>query len=385
MATLNRMERFRGHLYNWYDTQDLRPLEPKYVSSVDSGNLAGHLLALANACRERVCRPVMNPALFSGLEDGLELTRESLSGLSDDRRTQTVTRKQLDDALASLAASLRQPPSHPLGIATRLEELAAHALAVADIARTLGEERGDAASSEIVAWAAATEREIESHRRDAVSFMPWAQLAASQHETGDLCDAIPTLAELPELCDLAISAIAHRASSSNAASDGGEGAAPPASAKTLADLLLQSSHASRSLVRRLAALESSARELAQNMEFGFLLDPDRKLLSIGYAVAEGALDPSCYDLLASEARLASFFAIAKGDIPATHWFRLGRSVTPVERGAALISWSGSMFEYLMPSLVMNAPVGSLLEQTCQLVVRRQIAFGNELGVPWGIS
>ncbi len=112
--------------------------------------------------------------------------------------------------------------------------------------------------------------------------------------------------------------------------------------------------------------------MALAMEFGFLLDPARKLLSIGYRVADGMLDESCYDLLASEARLASFFAVAKNDVPASHWFRLGRPVTPVGLGAALISWSGSMFEYLMPSLVMRAPAGSLLEQTNRLIVRRQI-------------
>ena len=121
------------------------------------------------------------------------------------------------------------------------------------------------------------------------------------------------------------------------------------------------------------------------MEFGFLLDHTRQLLSLGYRVDEGALDPNCYDLLASEARLASFVAIAKGDVPARHWFRLGRALTPVDRGSALISWSGSMFEYLMPSLVMRAPAGSVLEQSARLVVRRQISYGTELGVPWGIS
>ena len=121
------------------------------------------------------------------------------------------------------------------------------------------------------------------------------------------------------------------------------------------------------------------------MGYGFLLDPTRKLLSIGYRVADGTLDPSCYDLLASEARLASFIAIAKGDVPARHWFHLGRAVTPIAYGAALISWSGSMFEYLMPSLVMRAPAGSLLEQTNRLIVRRQIAYGTSLGLPWGVS
>ena len=121
------------------------------------------------------------------------------------------------------------------------------------------------------------------------------------------------------------------------------------------------------------------------MEFGFLLDQQRRLLSIGYSATEGALDPNCYDLLASEARLASFVAIAKNDVPAQHWFRLGRAVTPIGNGAALISWSGSMFEYLMPSLVLRAPTGSLLDQTNRLIVRRQESYGAELGVPWGIS
>ncbi len=137
--------------------------------------------------------------------------------------------------------------------------------------------------------------------------------------------------------------------------------------------------------RRLAALEQAARALALEMDFRFLLDPDRLLLSIGYQTVEGVRDPSCYDLLASEARLASFVAIAKGDAPARHWFRLGRSVTPCGGGAALISWSGSMFEYLMPSLVMRGPTVSLIEQSNVCVVERQIEYGRRLGAPWGVS
>jgi cyclic beta-1,2-glucan synthetase len=136
---------------------------------------------------------------------------------------------------------------------------------------------------------------------------------------------------------------------------------------------------------RLLALSSIARSMAMAMDFAFLLDPARKLLSIGYRVADNMLDESCYDLLASEARLASFFAVAKNDVPASHWFRLGRAVTPVGLGAALISWSGSMFEYLMPSLVMRAPAGSLIEQTTRLIVRRQMSYGASLNIPWGIS
>jgi cyclic beta-1,2-glucan synthetase len=137
--------------------------------------------------------------------------------------------------------------------------------------------------------------------------------------------------------------------------------------------------------RRLETLCQRLDELIAEMDFTFLFDRSRQLFTIGYRVADGEPDPSCYDLLASEARLASFVAIAKGDVPPAHWFRLGRAMTPVDRGSALVSWSGSMFEYLMPELVMRPPVGSLLDQTCRLVVRRQIRYGAERGVPWGIS
>ena len=319
LATMLRLQRLRGHFYNWYDTRDLRPLDPQYVSSVDSGNLAGHLIAVANACREWIGRPTAGPELFAGIEDSLTVTRETLQGLPDDRRTQTATRQQLADALDSLAAALRQDPllRHPSSelVASRLVEIARQATIMVDIARTLAGERGDDAGAELLFWAEATLASIESHRLD----------------------------------------------------------------------LVQTADAARALEQRLAALEATARTMAGAMEFDFLLDPDRKLLSIGYRVAEGSLDPSCYDLLASEARLASFVAIAKGDAPTRHWFRLGRAVTPIENGAALISWSGSMFEYLMPSLVMRAPAGSLLEQTSRLVVHRQVAYGAALGMPWGIS
>jgi len=322
LATMNRLQRFHGHFYNWYDTRDLRPLDPQYVSSVDSGNLSGHLIALANACRQWIGCPMAGPELFSGIEDSLALARESLDALPDDRRTQTITRYQLADALDALALALRPDPllQHPPeAFGSRLAKASHQATTMVDIARTLAGERGDDAGAEMLFWVEAALASIESHRRD---------LNRTAH---------PSIG------------------------------------------------AGRSLEERLAVIEATARTLANAMEFGFLLDPDRKLLSIGYRVAEGHLDPSCYDLLASEARLASFVAIAKGDVPSRHWFRLGRAVTPIEHGAALISWSGSMFEYLMPSLVMRAPAGSLLEQTSRLVVRRQIAFGAGLGVPWGIS
>ncbi|WP_276147966.1 glucoamylase family protein, partial [Pseudomonas aeruginosa] len=139
------------------------------------------------------------------------------------------------------------------------------------------------------------------------------------------------------------------------------------------------------LEARVRSVAKQARAFVAGMDFAFLFNTERDLFSIGYSLADNSLDSSCYDLLASEARLASLIAIAKGDVPTRHWFRLGRTATPVGTASALISWSGSMFEYLMPSLVMRAPVGSLLEQSNHLVVEVQQAYGRKKGVPWGIS
>ncbi|HEX5718098.1 MAG TPA: glucoamylase family protein [Thermoanaerobaculia bacterium] len=304
LRTMAGLERYRGHFYNWYDTRELRPLEPRYVSTVDSGNLAGHLLALAECCR-RFSEPLSDSQLLSGLRDAIALIRESAPA-SAGRRTQTVTRRQLDEALATVDAVMEKP-GEPW--AARLADLDRELHAVLDVARALASEQGDA-WKETLAWAELAQAWAASHARDL--------------DAGDL-------------------------------------------------------------PHRLAELARVASGLFDEMEFEFLYDRTRKLFSIGYRIAEGELDVSYYDLLASEARLASFVAIAKGEVPVAHWYHLGRSLTPVDRGAALISWSGSMFEYLMPALVMHSPPHSLLEQTCRLVVRRQIRYGAERGVPWGIS
>src|SRR5262249_21011941 len=140
------------------------------------------------------------------------------------------------------------------------------------------------------------------------------------------------------------------------------------------------------LAARLEALARRGEALVDEMDFSFLFDAQRRIFAIGYRLADadgpGRLDPSYYDLLASEARLASFIAIAKGDVPQAHWFRLGRPVTSVDGQPALLSWSATMFEYLMPLLVMKSYPGTLLDQSCRMSVRRQISYARELGVPW---
>ncbi|MGD9841641.1 MAG: glucoamylase family protein, partial [Steroidobacteraceae bacterium] len=330
LATMQRLGKFRGHFYNWYDTRDLRPLEPRYVSSVDSGNLAAHLIAVSNACREWAdsCLDILasHHVSIAGVEDTIDLMHEALQALHVEHRTHTLAIKHLQSTLSKLTDELQQIGSSAIS-ATQLSSLVAQASTLVDIARALSsewitetpsdpaQEKNTADYSDVLYWAAATLESIESWQRD----------------------------------------------------------------------VMQSDAIRGELQQRLLAVAAEAHVMALAMEFGFLLDPERKLLSIGYSATDGTLDPSCYDLLASEARLASFFAIAKNDVSTRHWFRLGRSVTAIGRGAALISWSGSMFEYLMPSLVLRAPVGSLLEQTSRLIVQRQIDYGKERGVPWGVS
>jgi cyclic beta-1,2-glucan synthetase len=307
MATMARMPRFRGHFYNWYGTADLRPLEPPYISTVDSGNLAGHLIALANACRGWQQNGAEAAPYHTGLADIAAIAAEEVTRLSA-AGTPPAGWQKVGAALAAISARLAQAQGQDA-----IASLAAGTQAVAALAAALPDSKANAA--DLAFWTAALHRAVESHHRD---------------RTGPGADAA-------------------------------------------------------ALAPRLLAIAQAARGMALAMEFGFLRNTERKLLSIGFLATEGTLDANCYDLLASEARLACFFAIAKGDMPAREWFRLGRAVTPMAGGAVLVSWSGSMFEYLMPSLVMRAPDGSLLEDTSELVVRCQIGFGGDHDVPWGVS
>ena len=329
LDTMKRMEQFRGHFYNWYGTRDLRPLDPKYVSSVDSGNLAGHLIALGNACREMIARPVVDRQWLKGIEDSIALIRESLGALGADRRSHTVTPKQLEEVLDAMAPLIQSDPRTVVELTAWLAELAAQSDSITDIARALTLERADSGGrrrARMGGGAASVHRQSSTRRRIA---------EAVGNRCGRRPTSIPTLGDLPDLYNDAASQ--HSTLDQAAAA--------------------HASEAARALERRITELAATAGKMFDAMKFDFLLDPARQLLSIGYRVTDGSLDPNCYDLLASEARLASFVAIAKGEVPARHWFRLGRAMTPVDRGSALISWSGSMFEYLMPSLVMRAPIG----------------------------
>jgi cyclic beta-1,2-glucan synthetase len=388
LETMERLDRYRGHFYNWYDTKSLRPLEPRYVSTVDSGNLAGHLGVVATAARERWAGPLVDVEAANGLADAV-LPLHAVAAAARDGGDPAAL--PLFEAVDALRVGLVPAPATVSGWAEHLRALATAAEGVPDLARGLtGAYRTDA-----VAWADATRTALASHQRDLDVLAPWADAlpelgAMLPAEEGPatarlLQSGMPSLAELARLSDDAARELGRLGSSLSRRVTAGGSPIDRGQVAKVVESLEHGATAARDLRARLDAVAETAHGLAEAVDFRFLLDEPRQLFAIGYRVGDGVLDEGRYDLLASEARLASFVAIARGEAPAAHWFRLGRPMTPVELGIALLSWSGSMFEYLMPALVMRAPEGSLLEQTCRLVVKRQIAYGQENGVPWGIS
>lgn len=313
METLDRLPRYRGHLFNWYDTVTLAALSPQYVSTVDSGNLAGCALALKQSCAALARGPLRPSVASDGFEDVLSFLQTEFGRITESRlRTEAVTVPQLREELSGLTAAIAAASPADPSWAGHLEEIDRRASELEDAFEALFHEHPELKLGELCAWTAALLRQVRSHRRDREA----------------------------ELSDLR---------------------------------------------ERLEHLARRAEELAEGMDFGFLFDPQRKLFTIGFNVSANRADNSYYDLLASEARLTSFLAIAKGDVPTDHWFRLQRRFTVVDEEPLLLSWSGSMFEYLMPLLLMSSFSNTLLDATCRAAVQVQIAYGRRRRAPWGIS
>jgi len=349
LHTLEGLEHWKGHLYNWYDTQSLIPLEPRFVSTVDSGNFVLYLLTLKSGLAEIIeDKPLFNLQFALGLKDTYNLLIEAVG---------KDTYLELNDFELSLDHILSSDESWNLQSWMKLLSLWP--------AQILDHEL----SQEGVYWARRLDAMIRSFRQETEVFYPW--VSDSKHiETHTLLNS--QLFRTSSLRELA-----------KCYEDGlkeGGGFSPELrgtiqlALKKIQDNILRSEQ----LQQRLEAL-------AMATDFCPLFDETRQLFSIGYHVAENVLDKSYYDLLASEARQASFVAIAKGDVPHSHWFKLGRSLTLAKGNRSLVSWSGTMFEFLMPLLVMRNYEGTLLDETYRSVVEVQRKYGLELGVPWGIS
>jgi cyclic beta-1,2-glucan synthetase len=373
-ATLLTMQRYRGHFYNWYDTSSLAPLPPTYISTVDSGNLAGYLVTLRAGLADVTNRaPLISATFLEGLEDVIVLAEEEIERAIVESRGATGVARGLKEELAQLHTQLAERPATLAAWSLLLSQIRDRLAALGVLMHEVEEPqlvRGTGAAAlalvEAGYWLDRAATAVMERQDDLQQLAPWAE----QLEQPGSAVAAPASASIPSLAEL----VAWGARTMEA------GVAGP-----LGALIDRSRRHAVDLIERAERLEVLADDLVEETEFNFLFNPERQLFSIGFNVAEGRLDASYYDTLASEARLASFLAIATGKLPPDHWFRLGRSLTPAGSLRALLSWSASMFEYLMPSLVMKAYPGTLLDETYAAVVQRQIEYARHRGVPWGIS
>ncbi len=376
LDTLDRLERFEGHLFNWYDIGKLEPLHPRYVSTVDSGNFLASLWTFAIGCRELTTRPVLEVNALNGLADTLEVLQEVMGS--------QVTPPPAFLALEKLLDHL---PSDPLELVRRLRAAREPAR---ELAQTLFPDLGDPRAY----WAQQPERQVEA----------WIGLIDRYLIPLEiLADPPPQLMSLGEKAhECRREALAATFSLRNIANAGIPGLAtllafrtrreeldlPPAAREWLDRLVVEVDRAQQNATQQLARMDdiiARSDRLERGMDLRFLYDAQRRIFAIGYQVGERRLDNSFYDLLASEARLTSLLAIARSDVPLEHWWALGRPFGSAYGRLPLLSWSGTMFEYLMPVLFTRTHENSLLDRACHDAVHCQIAYAEKRGVPWGIS
>lgn len=372
-TTMGNLKKFRGHFYNWYDTRTLEPLPPLYVSSVDSGNLAGHLLTLSEGLKEFKDAPIYTSVIFSGLQDTVRVMKRYT--------VKNVSINQLEKDLESRPNSLQAAFALLKAIKRQAENICT---------------TSPFDNDEVQSWLGTLRSNIEDHIEELLYIAPWLHIEQPTPHEGidnDLDEIISRIKELDRgitlrelskidqsICVLIESSLKKFSSLKKS----------PIRERVilylnawLSNLQVAVNHASRR-IQIIQRLKEQSESFAR-MDFAFLYSPSKKLFVIGYNVTEQRMDNSSYDMLASEARLCSYVAIALGQIPQEHWFSLSRLLVISHGKPVLLSWSGSMFEYLMPLLVMPNFEQTLLDQTYKIAVKSQIEYGKTLGVPWGIS
>jgi cyclic beta-1,2-glucan synthetase len=406
MESIGGLEKFRGHLLNWYDLRTRLPLEPRYVSSVDSGNFLASLWATEQGLLGLSSRPVLDASLFRGLSDTVRVLGRILGRGGRSMRSapgkDKVHREPIPRyvALGRLMADLSPEPQRAVGGAASLgaaSEGAVGAIGRIDCAMgdliALREARAASARTEGEEgyWIGRLEGQLAAAHGLAARYLEWMRILAERPIDGlsalypGLGKAVQAaLSAAPSLSELAEG----RVSCIPMLEMVGESALDEPTREWLGRVLAAFS-TSRWLageaLGRLDALVRGCRSLSEGIDIGFLYDPERRLFSIGYDATEGRRAESFYDLLASESRLGSFVAIARGDVPPEHWFALGRPYTIAAHRSVLLSWTGTMFEYLMPFLLQDPAPGTLLNEAAFGAIAAQMEYGRQNRVPWGAS
>ena len=362
LDTMQRMDKFRGHFYNWYDTETLTPLLPKYISTVDSGNLVGHLVTMQQGLLLLADEKIFSTNMYSGILDSVRVLMEKSPAAKTLQ--QLVEEIETDYTLNSNSAKEIWP------CLQKLENSYTKIIIELDFEPDTEED----------IWAQKITLQIEQVQQQLLSFMPWLIMdhvpEKFEHILQDL-SAIPTIKEISKIEENLLQKIVSAYVPENAEAENEW-------LTRIRGLITEAARRGKEVLLTLDRLASKCYNLSV-IEYDFLYDSSQHLLTIGYNVDEHRRDNSYYDLLASEARLTTFIAIAQGKLPQESWFSLGRQLTNLGAAPILLSWSGSMFEYLMPLLVMPTYDNTLLDQTYKAVVQKQIDYGKKRGVPWGVS
>ncbi|MHB8136522.1 MAG: glucoamylase family protein, partial [Anaerolineaceae bacterium] len=405
IESLEQLERFRGHFLNWYDTQTLQPLHPKYVSTVDSGNLAASFIVTSQACKDILNQPIFRWALWQGYLD----TLSNLTAMLKEMR-----KVEFEQQVEEINLSMKKLHEEIINVHThrdqwfRLFERASGPFWL-DISKKLIElvKVGRSAFSlstleKLQEVAAQVERHHTAVRRTITELVPWVPFFDKTPDYLLNAEYIPLIEEIKKNLPInmplnqirvhvkkalpTIKTLQKKLAKTNENIDENE---PLKTARfwllELENSLIRVDSNVESLSNRFLFIVERSEQFTKEMDFRFLYHTQRAVFHIGYNMDAGSMDQNFYDLLASESRIASVVAIAKGDVPQTHWMHLGRPVTQIGGMYVLLSWSGTMFEYLMPPLFLRSYPGTLLSDSTIGAVQHQIAYGKSKSVPWGIS
>lgn len=338
--TLKKLETHQGHLLNWYDTNSLNALHPRYVSTVDNGNLLGSLWTLEQSLKDLLKEPLFPANLFAGLYDTFQI----FSSISGHKHT------QLENIFSTLSDDISTQSSLIKSASNYIQEL--KSLPIKD--------------EEALYWLQSLELELNERIETSKRYLEWAEII--QDKT--LLKNLKTPLTLETLASGKVA----------------EEAMPFLNGElSVKEALHKAQWLAGEKIEHIRQILTDAMALTESTQMEFLYNQERKLFSIGFNVEDQKLDNSYYDLLASEARIASLVAIAKGEAPLEHWWSLGRSYRIVDGRKILVSWGGTMFEYLMPLLFTKYYEDSLLGNGCKNAVYFQERYANKRGIPWGIS
>ncbi|UWG95571.1 glycosyl transferase family 36 [Dehalobacter sp. DCM] len=413
--TIKSLPKWNGHIYNWYNTETLEPLYPIYISTVDSGNMAGYMIALKNGLLEINNKPLFGLTLWEGLRDTAitcrELEQKKISKHSSLEKNLNQRLSHIEDFIQEvnhiLAHASEEQPWSPeqhkkqstseksqaygnqidlyssytfisrwLNLLKETDEQP-NALAVEDAGMTVL--KTNSQDQETDYWSNALVSALSDYKDAMKRYFPYLKLYAQQRSDNH---QNTTPAALPEelmqlgqlsLKDLIIAYYQLIQKSQEKIS------------RELFNSLAQGYKNTILLMLRSSKLRRDIEALAYGMDFKPLFDEQKKLFTIGYNFSEKRLDKSYYDLLASEARQTSLWAIAKGDVPEAHWFKMSRPLTRINGKRCLVSWSGTMFEFLMPSILFRNFRGTLMDESYQSVVKIQKEHALKSKTPWGIS